>query len=273
MDPFHEMLRKVRLSPNHDQLLRFTSPLKDLFAINHFWYYRITFSGHYSFFGTHTAWSEYCFDNALLSHFPCLRHPDALRVGVQLMKTESDNKFQDLLKLAWEKFQINFSVNLLKKTKEGVEAFGFATCFNDSKVDERIINDLPYLTHFAKTARIKYKNLFEILKENQVDLPSRFGAQFYEQPKSIVLAGSRIEFLRKIGLETVLRLSPRELDVLRFISCGYPASYIAKELKLSRRTVENYLATIKDKLNCNSKVELIQKTQEITSTGYFDFPI
>lgn len=48
------------------------------------------------------------------------------------------------------------------------------------------------------------------------------------------------------------------------------AGYIANQLQLSTRTVENYLATIKSKLCCQSKLELIQKAQEIASAGFFD---
>ena len=68
-------------------------------------------------------------------------------------------------------------------------------------------------------------------------------------------------------------LSKREKEVLRFVADGYPASYIAGLLKLSCRTVENYIASIKCKLTIDSKVELIQKTKQLIGSGYFDLEI
>jgi DNA-binding NarL/FixJ family response regulator len=103
-----------------------------------------------------------------------------------------------------------------------------------------------------------------------VNLPAHFGPLFYERPKSLMIPIEREEFIKKMGFGSILSLTPRELDVLKQLSSGYPANYIAKQLQLKKRTVENYIATIKCKLACYSKVELIQKSQEIDSLGYFD---
>jgi DNA-binding NarL/FixJ family response regulator len=73
-----------------------------------------------------------------------------------------------------------------------------------------------------------------------------------------------------MGLDSLFSLTPRELDLIKWIAHGYPASYIAHQLQLSIKTIENYTATIKCKLNCKSKIELINKALEITSTGYFN---
>ena len=51
-----------------------------------------------------------------------------------------------------------------------------------------------------------------------------------------------------------------------------PAGYIAEQLQLSSKTVENYLANLKDKLGCESKVELIEKAKEIDALGFFTGP-
>jgi DNA-binding CsgD family transcriptional regulator len=247
---------------------RFVLPLKEAFGVNHFWYYRITYSGHYSYLGSHSEWSEFCFDGALLSHFPCLRHPNALQQGLHLMKASEDEGYKQMLQIAWDKFRINFHINLQNNIPQGIEAFGFATCFNDPKAEERLLNELPLLRQFCKIFQSKHQKLFELLEDYQVDLASQFGPVFFERPKTIALPFNRDMLLRKMGLGYVLNLTPREIDVLRFVAKGYPATYIAKHLALSRKTVENYIAIIKSKLLCNSKIELINKTQEIVSTGY-----
>lgn len=270
MKMFHEMLRRTTSSPYHDQMMRFVKPLSDHFGVNHFWYYRVCYSGYYCFLGTHAAWNEYCFENHLVDYFPCLRHPDTLQSGISLMKKTSNPGYKRVLCTAWEKFNINFNIQLLKKIPEGIEGFGFATRFNHSTADEALLNELPLLRHFIKLFQEKHQNLFQLLYDNQVDLFSYLGPLFNENRKTLQLPYHREKFLSEIGLEAALSLTQREKDVLKFISNGYPASYIAGQLALCPKTVENYIATIKCKLFCHSKVELIQKAQELTSMGYFD---
>jgi DNA-binding CsgD family transcriptional regulator len=263
MKQFHKMLNSITSSGHYDQMRRFVAPLQDHFGINHLWYYRITKEGDYSFLGSHAAWSEFCFDTASTAHFPCLRHPNSFQNGISLMKSSADTIYQKTLQSAWEKFSINFHINLVQKLPEGMEAFGFASCFDDPKADERILNELPLLTHFIKSFRKTCAKLFHILDDNQVNLPQAFGPVFYESPKSISLGQDRKTLLKKIGLHGLFLLTMRELDVLHFLAFGYPASYIAKKLQLSVRTIENYISNIKSKLSCSTKSELIQKAQEI----------
>lgn len=269
MNSFHKLLDTVTSSSCHDQILRFVTPLNDHLGINHFWYYKITFSGYYSYFGTHSKWNEYCFDNAIVSHFPCLRHPDILKSGITLMKASGDVKYKKVLKTAWNKFNINFNINLQEKTPEGIEAFGFATHFNDPKNDERLLNDLSLLRSFTKIFRIKHKKLFQLLEDNQVKLSDQFGAVFYEHPKDLNLPCKRDVVLRKLGFNEMFFLTPREIDVLKFMVHGYPAGFIGEKLQISQKTVENYMSTIKCKLSCESKVELIEKAREMESIGFF----
>jgi len=265
MKPFYNMLKIVTSSYYHDQIQRFVAPLNDLLGINHFWYYKITSSGHYVYLGSHSSWNEYCFDKSMISNFSCLRHPSLIPSGINLMQACPVGKYKQVLDAAWDKFQINFNINLTKKIPEGIEAFGFASRFNDPYAEQRLLNELPLLHHFTKMFRTKFSKLFRMIDEHPIDLPSQFGSVFYENSREPVIPIKRDQFLRKIGLESILTLTPREIDVAKWIANGYPASYIAQQLQLNKRTVENYIVAIKDKLSCSSKVELIQKAQEIVA--------
>jgi DNA-binding CsgD family transcriptional regulator len=270
MKSFHDMFQKITESPYYDQMLKFAAPLNDHFGINHFWYYRITFSGHYCFLGTHTSWNEFCFDHSLVCQFPFLRHPQTLQAGISLMKSYEEPDYKKLLLLAWEKFQINFNINIHKNISDGIEAFGFASHFNDPKSDERLLNQLPLLIRYAQAFRQQNKKLFQLLDDQQVNLSALWGSKFYEGQKEIAIPLDRKLFLRKMGFEAFFSLTPRELDVLKLLSQGFPASYIAQELHLTKKTIENYTATIKCKLSCQSKVEMIKKTQDLAAIGFFD---
>jgi DNA-binding CsgD family transcriptional regulator len=250
-------------------MVRFAKPLYDHFGVNHFWYYRITRKGEYSYAGTHAAWNEYCFDQSLLAHFPCLRHPNVLRRGITLMKAGDHEPYKEVQKQAWDQFGIHFNLNIFNNCAEGIEAFGFGTRFQDHEAEERLLNELPLLRYFIKDFRQKNETLFQLLKEETVDLSANIGAIFYERPKEIVLPLERSLFLRQMGYGEI-KLTPREKEIAKLLASGFPASYIKDQLHLGIRTVENYIVTLKNKLSCHSKVELIKKSQELVSIGFLD---
>ena len=169
-------------------MMRFVTPLYDYLGVNHFWYYKITNSGNYTYLGTHSAWVEYCFDQSMVSLFPCIRHPNLIQSGIGLMKASDEEDYKQVLEIAWDKFKINFNINLVEKIPDGIEAFGFATRFNDPKAEERLINELQLLRTFTKVFRQKHKKLFNVLDENQVNLSEQFG-RILLTPKAANFAG------------------------------------------------------------------------------------
>lgn len=269
MNSFQKMHRRISSSSAYKKFVHFASPLKEC-GINHFWYYKITHEGHYSYIGTNEAWNEFCFDNSMLKHFTCIRHPDFVQKGISFMKTSADGAYQQVLQKAWDRFGINFNVNISNPISNGIEAFGFASSFNDAHADERVINHLPFLRGFMKVFRGQHKKLFQMLEENQVDLIPEIGQHFYERPKALMIPFEKDPLLKNLGIHDFLSLTPREKDVLKYLLHGFPALYIANEMSLSKRTVENYLANIKSKLACKSKVDLICRAKEVAALGYFD---
>lgn len=53
------------------------------------------------------------------------------------------------------------------------------------------------------------------------------------------------------------QLTKREQDIVRLLASGLSPKQIAKELKMSRRTVETHLTNARSKLRVNSSVELL----------------
>lgn len=56
-----------------------------------------------------------------------------------------------------------------------------------------------------------------------------------------------------------VKMSNRELDCLRLLKEGLSSKQIAVILNISKRTVEQYIDTAKNKLDCKNSVELIYK--------------
>lgn len=267
MNPFLEMMSKTQSSPYYDQMVRFAKPLYNHFGINHFWHYRISQMGAYWYVGTNGSWNEHCFGESLIHHFPCLRSPNVLKTGISLMRAGNNQEYAQVLKIAWEKFHIHFNLNLFETCNDGIEAFGFGSRFSDHESDEQILNELPLLRYFIHDFRKKHGKLINLLGDNAVDLSVHMGAAFYERPKQIVSPMHRERLLQELGCSSIAHLSKREREVLRLLASGFPASYIKEQLHLGLRTVENYIASIKNKLPCHSKVELIKKAQELILSG------
>ena len=62
--------------------------------------------------------------------------------------------------------------------------------------------------------------------------------------------------------ETSEALTPREIDVLKYIVQGYTNRQIGEELNLSVRTVEGHRANLSGKLGLHSRVDLIRYARE-----------
>jgi two-component system response regulator NreC len=60
----------------------------------------------------------------------------------------------------------------------------------------------------------------------------------------------------------VEELTPREIEILRYLVRGYTNRQIAETLKLSPRTVEGHRANLSGKLGLRSRVELVNYAEE-----------
>ena len=60
-----------------------------------------------------------------------------------------------------------------------------------------------------------------------------------------------------------IKLTKREIECCHMLVFGYSANYIARKLKISTRTAEHYIDSLKLKLQCKSKYALGEKIREI----------
>lgn len=69
----------------------------------------------------------------------------------------------------------------------------------------------------------------------------------------------------KVSIDGI-RLSRREAECIRLLCNGLIVKQIAKALRLSHRTVENYIVNIKCKLNVSTRAQLVEKIRALHSS-------
>jgi len=55
------------------------------------------------------------------------------------------------------------------------------------------------------------------------------------------------------------QLSAREFECIKLIKNNYPPKLIARTMSISEKTVRNYIDSIREKLDCNSFLEILEK--------------
>lgn len=266
MMTLQEMHQKILSSNKYDKMKRTFSHLSNFLGINKYYYFRILHNNYFSGLGSNSEWEEYIYsDLERIKTFPHFKHPNKLQ-SIVLFKNSSNTKFKEVLKTAWEKYNINFTVNVQRKIKDGIECFGFGINSDFSDADQHIINHLTLLNKYTDYFVDENSGLIHYLEDYQVDIASLIGAPYFKSTSNFSInSETKRHLLKRLGLEAIELLSPREVDIVKLISHGYPSTYIAEKLCLSNRTIEHYIGNIKFKLNCESKVSLINKANELVN--------
>jgi len=257
----------------HHKINRFCAPLVDYLEISHFYHWSLTNSGQFVCVGLNQAWEEYFFAENLQSLSPYIRHPDNFCTGISSMNIVEDTQFSTLTNIAKETYHVNLSLHIINKTKNGMETYGFATNTDHPIHHMKLINELPLLRQFIKRFRQEIKPDNTILLDNRVDIASQIGSAFYKTPLKVTPnfdSLKRKNLLQQLMGEPIHSLTNREQSVIKLLLLGYSASQIAERLFLSKRTIEHHIERIKNRLNCFSKSELIQKARKLEAFEEFN---
>jgi two-component system response regulator NreC len=138
----------------------------------------------------------------------------------------------------------------------------------------RIRAELPQCQILILTVHAQERYLFPVLKagaagyvlKSTVDTElldairtvARGGAFLYPSATRMLLEDYLNQLHHSPEQDAYEQLSEREREVLKLLALGHTASQIAEKLALSPKTVETYRTRIMEKLNLNSRVDLVQ---------------
>lgn len=250
---------------------KINKPFKDLFSylnIVQFYYCKITNSGYLANFDSNIAWAEYFTSEKIYQSYPFFCHPEFAKEGTWLIRDVEDKSLEPAIQ-ASRKFNYQFWLRIVRKNSEGMEEYGFHSNLSTDSQASLFLNELPLIKLFIKKYRKENEFLFSCLEESKINIAKIMGSFFYEKKGSISSDGAtKKNILRKLGIKVEKPLSSKEIEVIRLLIRGYSAGKIAPKVYLAKRTVEHYIERIKEKLICQSKVELIQKIRELEEIGY-----
>lgn len=272
MSAFAETI-KFNLKHN-SKVEKFCEPLKSGLNIIHFWYQVIDSQCNYICLGSNVEWVERYFSTReFYLRNPLFKSPQSILSGVSIIDknyTYPLNNDEDYKNIRGIK-NLNTLPRLIfiERINDKLVEFGFTSKLHPSIFKDICINEISLLKFFTKKFSEEFAPIFTKNQEKAVNIAPMIGQPLLEgtSPPAALPALNQ-KFLEHFQLSELLNLSAREKEVLYHISRGLFAVQIAEILQLSQRTVEHYSDNIKNKLNCESKTELIQKANDFLLLGY-----
>ena len=252
----------------HSKMLRICEPLQKFLGINYFTYHSLSSEGGWCPIVSRLDWAEYYTESQLYLPDPFLVHPRFYRSGAVMWQSMLDpDQYQEILDYAGEKFDMAHGMILVEKAADRCEFFGFTAPKNHGQIYHTYLNDMPLLKKFCQYFKEEMAPIIKMAQQDPVDLLGLKGDAF-EKDLSFGFADKpKNLFVKSIHAEPSIKLSRREQECLRLYLDDARMIDVAQKLGLSIRTVEAYLTSLKTKLDCLNKAELLKKGQELRSLG------
>ncbi|MBS0357994.1 MAG: helix-turn-helix transcriptional regulator [Proteobacteria bacterium] len=156
-------------------------------------------------------------------------------------------------------------ISFFEKHDDYIEYYDFAASAENDRVIDFYLNYSGFLKNFLFLFKEKAHKLIHAAEKNKIIMP--------QDMKGVIVpdAYNANDFIKNIL--NGKKLSKRELECLYFIIRGKSCSEIGLILKINRRTVEVYINNLKEKFNCHTKGQLIEKAIMLGCVNINLFPI
>lgn len=269
MDSWEEVVQKY-ISAHSDKIRRTTRPLRDHFGICYFTHHRIDAEGNYAVLVDRPDWAEHYVENQLYLADPFHGMPAMYESGIcNILNKSTDFFIQSCKKV----LSADTGVILIEKSEKLVEFYGFFANENTSSLSAIALNHTGLLYSFAAHFKTQFNDVLSQMSSQKISLAKLKGesalASFPISPQ--LDEASLIAFYSDLGfrdeVKIVQKLTPRERQCLKLLLDGKSAKETANLLGPTRRTIESYFETLKDKLACWSKQELFCIAKRLQSIG------
>lgn len=251
MQNFNDLVKRYTIK-NDYVIKKICAPLKDCLGVTTFTYVFITNDGGFGMISNNVGGLDFFINGKYYIQHPLMIHPLLLRSGCALLPSHPDPSIQDV---TFKKYQIGSLFYILQTNGEVLEggAFNVSRLSKDCAIF--YLENLDLLTKFFAFFKREANRLLVDMKDDGFNIKKAKGELFLESNPSIPLSSKdpkASQFLKALS-----PLSWREYQCLEMYKKGHSAQSTAALLGLSKRTVEHYFENMKNKLNCNSKRDLL----------------
>lgn len=251
MSHFTQIIKNYSIK--HEQKIKkICAPLLDSLNIPIFTYSFVEADGSFGLLTNTPEFHDYYFENKMHLQNPYFAHPALFRPGCVMLPCSVEEETQKALR---KRFKADHFFLSLNTSPHLMEAFLFANV-NENLTDTNLyLSRLDLLHKFNNYFKKEAKDLIGRMKTEDYNIKTERGMQLFESAPNVPLAiyDPKIQnFLKK-----VTGLSRQELTCLEHFKLGKSAQATAAIMGLSQRTVESYFDSIKNKLGCTSKYDLL----------------
>jgi DNA-binding CsgD family transcriptional regulator len=257
-----------------NQIRKTTQPLRDHFGIRYFTYHRVDNAGKYTVLVDRPDWAEHYVSEQIFRQDPYLRHPSVYQSGICLIDSHGSNQYKEVItKAGKEVLKMDLGAMFIQKHASCVEFFGFAAHKESSSLQDLYLNHPRLLKSFGAYFKKELAPILTQMEQEAGSLIDLKGEDFFHDQliypdRSVV---TRLAYYRDLGMTQELKafekLSKRERQCLRLLIENKSAKETALTLGLSRRTVESYFESIKHKLSCWSKRDVLDIAKRCEEMG------
>ena len=225
-----------------------TEFLLQKFGISYFGMQRITAEGRWSLVTNNPVWVEHCASEKFYQHDPTLVHPAHYDAGVTFISAHRNPEFRDsLLKTAADQFDMDHCLAIVDKNGQDAEFAFFATSCSNANIVGTYVSQFNALREFVRYFKAEHRQVFECAEEQGVDLAGLKQDAYFDNENVVSCAPGSAGNNADPVYDS---LSLRERQCLHYLLEGNTAKEIARYLDLSYRTVEEYIANLKEKSGC-----------------------
>ncbi|MDF2577641.1 MAG: hypothetical protein K0S74_1125 [Chlamydiales bacterium] len=252
---------KKFVRPYERKIKQLCEPLFHQFGVTFYWFFSLTETGQLTMITSDSNFLEYGFENKLVSHTPLLVKPENYVSGVYFERNLPSNLANDHYDLMSSTYAYDHPITVVHKDEQGVKGFGFFSPPSHYQIYDIYVKNEVCFQKFYLYLCDELKDLLQNAYYEPMNLLEFPGNRFYDMNAANPIKQYLQSNYHGMEFKRYVRntLSTQELQCLKLYFMGKTAKETAEIMNLSFRTVEHYLENVKNKLNCTTKRELIEK--------------
>lgn len=231
------------------------------YGMTHFMYTRLFNDGSRFSLTSRPDWFQHFIEKRYFNYSRLDRHASCYKSGYFLWDAWSKDcpAYTIVLRDAEKNFNKGSGFSIIKTNADWADKYDFASTPFNVHMNQFYLNRIDWLDTFILLFNDKAHRLIEQASEKREFLP--YDIDIYQEypdtclPREIISAYS-------ISMKN-LTLTQRELECIYWLIKGKSAPQIAMILRISSRTVEKFISTIKLKFGCNTLFQLGQRICEL----------